>query len=132
MKFLISLIDDGGWAVEASPEEIESMVSDMNEYIDGLTEEGVYVGGEGLAPASAAKTLRYGEDGKIVVTDGPFAETKEHTAGYMILECESIEDAIQRVEKMPNADPGRGAIEIRQIVDTAAENVEMYKKAAEA
>jgi hypothetical protein len=132
MKFLISLIDDGSWIVEASPEQVEKMVSDMNEYIDGLTKEGVYVGGEGLAPASAAKTLRYGKDGQVVVTDGPFAETKEHTAGYMILECDSIEDAIQRLETMPNADPGSGAIEIRQIVDAAAENVELYKKAAKA
>ena len=131
MKFLVSLIDDGSWIAEATPEEVEKMISDMDEYIEELTKEGIYAGGEGLAPASSAKTLRYGEDGRVVVTDGPFAETKEQTAGYMVLECETIEDAIERVKRMPGGEHGGGAVEIRPIPDTAEENVEQYREAAE-
>jgi hypothetical protein len=132
MKFLVSLIDDGSWLQEASPEQVEKMISEMDEYITGLEKEGVYVGGDGLAPPSAAKTLRYGEDGKPVVTDGPFAETKEQTAGYMVLEADSIDDAIDWVTKMPGGAEGGGAVEIRPIVDTAEENVELYKEDAKA
>jgi hypothetical protein len=128
MKFLVSLIDDGSWLKEASPEQVEKMISEMDDYITGLEREGVYVGGDGLAPPSSAKTLRYGEDGEPVITDGPFAETKEQTAGYMILEGDSIEDVIDRVTKMPGGREGGGAVEIRPIVDTAEENVELYKE----
>jgi hypothetical protein len=138
MKFLISLIDDGSWIEQATPEQVEKMVSEMDGFIDEMTKEGVYVSGEGLAPPSSAKTLRYGEDGQPVITDGPFAETKEHTAGYFVIQCDSIEDAIEWVTKMPDPEKelhgggGGGAVEIRQIVDTAEENVEMYKEAAKA
>jgi hypothetical protein len=124
MKFMVSLIDDGSFMEEATPDEFQSMVDQMNEFIDEMTEAGVYGGGEGLGPPGAAKTLRYGENGKIVVTDGPFAETKEQVNGYMILDCEDIDEAIQWIKKMPGT--GEGAIEIRAIFATADEVAEAY------
>jgi hypothetical protein len=69
-----------------------------------------------LGPSAAAKTLRYGKDGKPVVTDGPFAETKEQVAGYMILECKDLDEVLGWVERMPV----RGSsVEVRPIVDSA-------------
>ena len=114
MKFLVSLIDDGGWITEATPEQVEKMVSDMNEYIDGLTEEGVYVAGEGLAPASSAKTLRYGKDGQVVVTDGPFAETKEQLGGFYVFEAKDLDEALELAARIPDAK--HGSIEVRPIM----------------
>jgi hypothetical protein len=93
-----------------------------------MTKAGVYVGGEGLGPREDAKTLRYGENGKIVVTDGPFAESKEQVAGYMILECKSIDEVIEWMKSSPTAH--EGAVEIRPIFDTADEVSEAYKEKA--
>ena len=64
-----------------------------------LRERGVYVSGAGLWPVEAAKTVRH-DGGKIVVTDGPFAETKEALGGYYIVDCEEA-DAIQIAGRVP-------------------------------
>ena len=98
-KFLVAVIGDEDWVTTATPEEMEKLSADMNAYNEQLEKAGVMVDGQGLGPSANAKTLRYGEDGKAVVTDGPFSE-----AG--------------------------GTLEIREIVETAEENYELYKEAA--
>lgn len=64
-----------------------------------LRERGVYVSGAGLWPVEAAKTVRH-DEGKIVVTDGPFAESKEAVGGYYIVDCEEA-DAIEIAARIP-------------------------------
>ncbi len=128
MRFLVSLISDETWIEQATPEQFQAMVAEMDEFIEVMEKEGVYAGGEGLGPHDDARTLRYGKDGEIVVTDGPFAESKEQVAGYMILEVDDMDEAIEWVKKIPNADPGSGAVEIRPIFDTAEEVAEAYKE----
>ena len=77
--------------------------------------KGVLRGAEPLAPTSTATTVRV-RDGGILVTDGPFAETKEQLAGYYIIECENLDDAIDWASKIPTACKGReGCIEIRPL-----------------
>jgi hypothetical protein len=81
--------------------------------MDEATRKGVLVGAEPLAPTSTATTVRV-QGSKIVVTDGPFAETKEHLAGYYIIECENLDEAIEWAAKIPTACQGtEGCIEIR-------------------
>jgi hypothetical protein len=81
--------------------------------IGEATRKGVLVGAEPLAPTTTATTVRH-ENGKVLVTDGPFAETKEHLAGYYIIECENLDEAIEWAAKIPTACQGRaGCIEIR-------------------
>jgi hypothetical protein len=63
---------------------------------------------------ATAHTLRYGEGGKAVVTDGPFAESKEQIAGYMILECNDADEAVGWAEKLPVGGAAT-AIEVRPI-----------------
>jgi len=126
MKFFVSVIDSGSFVKEASPDEFQAMIDRMNEYIDELTEAGVWDVGQGLGPPDAAKTLRYGKDGEVVVTDGPFAETKEQVNGYMIIDCGDLDEAVEWVKKMPQGD-GRGALEIRAVFDSGAEVAEAYK-----
>ena len=53
----------------------------------------------GVAPAARAKTLRAHPDGKVLITDGPFAETKEHMGGFWILECADMEEALAWARK---------------------------------
>jgi hypothetical protein len=113
MKFMVSLISDGSWMEKATPERMEEMGTRMSQLMSELADAGVLADrGAALAPSATARTLRYGEEGKPVVTDGPFAETKEQIAGYMVLECEDIDEAIGWMEKMPVR---KSSVEIRPI-----------------
>jgi hypothetical protein len=78
---------------------------------------GVLRGGEGLEPSYTATTVRI-RDGKLLKTDGPFAETKEQLGGFYLLECANLDEAIEMAGKIPNAQ--MGSIEIRPLVDTSA------------
>jgi hypothetical protein len=128
-RFMVSLIADESFTEQATPEQIEEVVAEMDRFNDELVKAGVYLQGEGLGPSAAARTLRYGEDGKAVVTDGPFAETKEQLAGFWIFECDDIDEAVEWAQRSPVRD---GAIEIREVPDTAEENIERYKEQAKA
>ena len=79
----------------------------------GHGRKGVLMGAEPLAPTATATTVRV-QNGKALITDGPFAETKEQLAGYYILECENLDEAIEWAAKIPTAcKGGEGCIEIR-------------------
>jgi hypothetical protein len=127
MRFMISMIGDETFMEEATPELMEEVVAQMDEYNDQLKEAGVYVTADGLGPSSTARTLRYGMDGNVVVTDGPFAESKEQIAGYWIFQCKDLDEAVEWARKAPV----KGAsIEVRPIVDTPEENLELFKEQA--
>lgn len=119
MKFMVSLITDGAYMEQATPEQRKELGAKMMELMGELRDAGVLLDpGGALAPSAAARTLRYGTDGKVVVTDGPFAESKEQTAGYMVLECEDLDEAVGWARKMPV----RGSsVEVRPIAEAAGE-----------
>ena len=71
MRFMVSLIFDEAQMDEVTPEQMEEIATEMNRYNDELREAGVMLAGEGLGPSSMARTLRWGEAGKPVATDGP-------------------------------------------------------------
>jgi hypothetical protein len=96
-----------------SPQEAELVRSGHLRVMEEATKNGVLIGAEPLAPTSTATTVRM-QGGKALVTDGPFAETKEHLAGYYIIECEHLDEAIEWAAKIPTAcQGGQGCIEIR-------------------
>ena len=128
-RFMVSIIGDESFVAEATPEQMEKIVADMTEYNAELKKAGVLVDADGLGPTANARTLRYGEDGKAVVTDGPFTESKEQIAGYWIFQAKDIDEAVEWARKAPME--GGGTIEVRPIAETAKENVEAYKQAAE-
>jgi hypothetical protein len=77
-----------------------------------LQQAGHYVAAESLQPVATAKTVRV-RDGKVTVTDGPFAEAKEVIAGFYLIEARDEKEAIQLAAKIP---PARvGAIEVRRV-----------------
>jgi hypothetical protein len=129
MKFILNMYGDETSVAEATPEQIAEDREQMGKYNDELRDAGVYVSADGLGPSSSARTLRFGEDGKVVATDGPFAETKEQVAGFWILETKGLDEAADWAAKAPVKG---AAIEVRPIPDTFEENVELYKQAAEA
>jgi len=98
-----------------SPEEAGQIRDGHWKVMDEAARKGVLQGAEPLAPTSLATTVRTGP-GKIMVTDGPFAETKEHLAGYYILECENLDEAIEWAARIPTqCRGGEGCIEIRPL-----------------
>ena len=79
---------------------------------DGFRERGVLLAAEALQPIDTAATVRV-RNGKVSVTDGPFAETKEQLAGFYLLEARDLNDAIQMAAKIPPA--REGSIEVRPV-----------------
>jgi hypothetical protein len=129
MKFMVSLINDGTSMEGATPEQMEEMGAKMSRLMGELRNAGVLLHTGALAPSATARTLRYGEEGKPVVTDGPFAESKEQIAGYMVLECKDLDEAAGWVERLPVR---RSSVEVRAISEgTTEENVELHQQAAE-
>jgi hypothetical protein len=96
-----------------SSEETERLYNGHRKVMEEAKQKGVFMGAEPLASTTTATTVRM-LDGKVLVTDGPFAETKEHLAGYYIMNCENLDEAIEWAAKIPTVCNGReGCIEIR-------------------
>ncbi len=96
-----------------TPEEDARIRGGHQRVMEEATRKGVLVGAEPLAPTSTTTTVRM-QDGKALVVDGPFAETKEHLAGYYIIDCENLDEAIEWAAKIPTERQGNpGCIEIR-------------------
>ena len=79
---------------------------------DGFRERGVLLAAEALQPIETAATVRV-RNGKVSVTDGPFAETKEQLAGFYLLDARDLNDAIQMAAKIPPA--REGSVEVRPV-----------------
>jgi hypothetical protein len=115
MKFMVSLITDGSYMEQATPERRKELGAEMMRRMEELREAGVLADpGSALAPSTDAKTLRYGAEGEVVVTDGPFAESKEQMAGYMVLECADLDEAVGWVRRLPFHG---GAVEVRPVAE---------------
>ena len=111
MKFVcLGYIEDGKWDA-MSESERSAMVEECFAYDDELKRSGHFVGGEGLLSARTAVTLRW-LDEQVVVTDGPYAETKEQLGGILLLEANDMQQAIALMSKHPGVRLG-GPFEIR-------------------
>jgi hypothetical protein len=111
MNLMVTLITDGTAMDGMTSEERDEYARRMGEFMGEIQGAGVLLHTDALGPATEARTLRR-KSGKVVATDGPFAETKEQIAGYMVLACEDMEDALNWVERMPLAG---GAVEVRPL-----------------
>ncbi|MEZ4669817.1 MAG: YciI family protein [Anaerolineae bacterium] len=97
-----------------SPEEMQAEIEAYNAFTKEVTDRKMMVSAEALHPISTATTVRV-QNGKTVTTDGPFAETKEVLGGYYMLECPSMDEALEMAAKIPGAKVG--SIEVRPVVD---------------
>jgi hypothetical protein len=89
----------------------------------------VILGGEGLEPTSSATTVRV-RDGERVLSDGPFAETKEQLGGFYLLECASLDEAIDWAAKIPGA--STGSVEVRPVMNYEGAGSEDAQRSAAA
>jgi hypothetical protein len=114
MKYLLSFVVDEGAMQAASPEEMREGMERWSAFDEEATQRGALIACEPLENSSAATTVHVREDGERVVSDGPFAETKEQLGGFCLLECENLDEALDWANKVPLRS---GSIEIRPIMD---------------
>lgn len=114
MKYVcLGYYDEKVW--EAMPESDRNALMDKClAYDDVLKKNGHFIGGEGLGDARSAATVR-SRGGKAVVTDGPYAETKEQIGGILFLEAKDMDEAIQLISNHPGL--AAGPFEIRPAAD---------------
>ena len=103
MKYLLLICTDG--PIDAGPEEL-----DAQPWVDEMDGRGVRLTGARTRDAEDATTVRV-RDGALLVTDGPFADTKEQMAGFDIIECADLDEAIEVASKHPMSH--YGMIEVR-------------------
>ena len=117
MKYMLLLFgDENAWA-DMSEEETAAELAAYGSYGEEATKAGVFVSGEGLQPTTTATTMRI-VGGERVLTDGPFAETKEQLGGFYVLDCKDLDDALAWAERCPAS--AHGSIEIRPVIDYEA------------
>lgn len=113
MKYILIIAGDDSWMEEQSPQEQLEALHQHQALVAELQELAKYHDGGGLMPRQTAKTVRRAQDGSSVVTDGPYADTKEAIGGYYVIEADSMEDAIGWAERIPAY---KGAsIEVREV-----------------
>ena len=115
MEYMILIYADEKIYSDMPQAEMAALMEDYERYTGELIAAGVLRGGSELAPVHTATTVRL-RDGKVVCTDGPFAETKEQLGGYYLIDCANLDEALRWAARVPSAKDG--SIEVRpQIVN---------------
>jgi hypothetical protein len=129
MKYLLTLWGDESRFAELTPEQMRENMKHWDAYTTAVKEAGAFLGGEGLEPTATATTVQIEPSGDHIVTDGPFAETKEQLGGFYLLDCEDLDEAIGWAKKIPM--PG-GKVEIRPVLNYEAVGSAVHTQEAEA
>lgn len=114
MRYLLLIYEPPTDPTQIAPEQWRAVMEEYNRFTDEVRQRGAMEGGEALQPTTTATTVRVRND-ETLVTDGPFAETKEVLGGYYLLNCRDLDEAIELAAKIPSA--RWGSIEIRPIAD---------------
>lgn len=111
MKYMLLIYsDENAW----TEEEREACFAESTQLTHSLHAEGRYRGASPLHPVSTATSVRVRE-GKRLVTDGPFAETREQLGGFFLVEAENLDEAIEIAGRIPGA--RKGTVEVRPVVE---------------
>jgi hypothetical protein len=115
MRYMLLIYhDEQAWSAITEAERQQIYV-EYRQLIQQLESGGQYLVGDQLQPASTANTVRV-RDGKPMVTDGPFAETREQIGGFFMIEAKNLDEANNIASRIPSA--RMGAIEIRPVVES--------------
>jgi hypothetical protein len=112
MRYMLLICTDPAREEAERAKNGEAILAEYGAFAEEMGNRGVLRGGERLRPASDAKTVRV-ENGNVLTSDGPFAETKEQIGGYFIVECSDAKQAVEIAAKIPGA--RHGGIEVRPI-----------------
>ncbi len=111
MNYMLLIYLDESWD-RLSPAERQQIYWEQRQLSDELTARGQYLGGSPLHPPSTATTVRM-RGGKRFLTDGPFAETREHLGGYMLIDVKDLDEAIAIAAR--GAVARVGSVEVRPV-----------------
>jgi hypothetical protein len=113
MKYLCLICAEK--VMEDMPEaDADAHFKEYAAFTDKIKKSGHFIGANRLKPAATATTIRV-RNGKVLITDGPFAETKEQFGGYYLIEAGNLDEAIQVAAKIPGA--RFGCVELRPVAD---------------
>jgi hypothetical protein len=118
VQYLLLIYGTEGQWESLTDAEREAIYEEYSALSNDLREQGKLVSANELQPTATATTIRL-RDGETVVSDGPFAETKEALGGYYLIEAESLDEALEWAVRIPSA--REGAIEVRPVVMRHAE-----------
>jgi hypothetical protein len=107
------IFNDESQYANATPEDVAAVFAAHGEFGEAAGKAGVFVGGDGLQPSATATTVRV-RDGERLLTDGPYAETKEQLGGFYMLECKDLDEALAWAARIPEAKTG--VIEVRPVM----------------
>lgn len=114
MKYMLLIYSSPATWAALSEQERASFAREHSALVDELIASGEWLGGHALTDPTRATAVRV-RAGDAMATDGPYIEAKEHLAGYDLVECDSLERAVQIAERIP---PARlGGVEIRQLME---------------
>jgi hypothetical protein len=117
MKYLCMVIVDEKKLNAMSESDLQALDDESLDYDDTLRKSGHFLTAQALESVHAARTVRL-RNGKVFVTDGPFAETKEQIGGFILIEARDLNDAIQLASQIPG---GRlGGVEVRPVKELMA------------
>ena len=117
MKFLALIYADESTWVNATEADMAASFDAHTVFSDAAGKAGALLGGEALEPSNTATTVRVRDDERML-TDGPFAETKEQLGGYYLLEAKDLDEALTWAAQIPEAK--FGAVEVRPIMEFEA------------
>jgi hypothetical protein len=112
MRYLLMIAVEESTDARRAQDDDAPVSAEYAEFAKEMAERGVLQGGERLRLTSDATTVRV-RNGETLTTDGPFAETKEQLAGYFVVECTDLDEAIEVAARIPGAKDG--AVEVRPI-----------------
>jgi len=112
MKYMCLVYQEEDCMSQLPPDQRATWADDVNCYIESLRESGHFLDASPLQPPHATTTLRL-RQGQVLISDGPYAETREQIGGYYLIEANDLNDAIRIASKMPQV--RTGTIEIRPL-----------------
>jgi hypothetical protein len=115
MKYMLLIHDEESAWAKLSEAERQRIYGEYGQFGQQIKEAGHYLAGAQLQPTATATSVRV-RDGKRLVTDGPFAETREQLGGYYLVEAKDLDEAISLAARIPGAK--HGSIEVRPIMAT--------------
>jgi hypothetical protein len=119
VKYMALIYGDESVWEAGSEEDRNAAYTQYRAFGDAARAAGIIAGGNELASTRDATTVRV-RNGETLVTDGPYAEVKEALGGYYVLDCDSVEEALEWAARIPGAE--HGAVEVRPLyVDTSGE-----------
>jgi hypothetical protein len=116
MKYMLLVHHDEETFARRSEEERSTMIKESVQLANQLHVSGQYLGAAPLHPSSETTCIRVRE-GKRIVTDGPFAETREQIGGYFLVDARDLEEAIDIASRIPGA--RIGTVEVRPVTEVA-------------